>query len=171
MFTTIAALLFAQAAAAGTPASPPSPPCETEHYRQFDFWIGEWDVFQASDDSQVATSRIERVSNGCAIRETWMPLGGGGGSSLSTYDPQTSTWHQLWVGGQPGRIFFEGGLVDGSMVITGYWGTDSDGVAQLVRMTYTLREDGSVRQYGQASSDHGRTWEDSFDLIYRPQGE
>ncbi len=171
MFTAFAALLLAQAAAAEAPATPPTPPCEAEVHRQFDFWIGEWDVFPNAGGDQVATSRIERASNGCAIRETWMPLGGGGGSSLSTYDPQTSTWHQLWVGGQPGRVFFEGGLVDGAMVLTGYWGTDNDGKAQLVRMTYTLNDDGSVRQYGQASSDHGQTWEDNFDLIYRPKGE
>ncbi|ANC50440.1 hypothetical protein CP97_14754 [Aurantiacibacter atlanticus] len=116
-----------------------------------------------------ATSRIEKVSSGCAIAETWMPLNGGGGSSLTARDPQTGVWHQLWIGSAPGRVFFEGGPVGGTMVLTGYWGNEANGEPQLIRMTYSLREDGTVRQYGEASSDHGASWSDSFDFIYSPK--
>ncbi|WP_370187965.1 hypothetical protein [Qipengyuania sp.] len=166
MITAALALVLAQAAAPATP--PPAPPkCEGEAYAAFDFWVGEWEVFPSGGEQKVADSRIEKVSAGCAIRETWMPLQGRGGSSLSAYDPSDGAWHQLWVGGVPGRVFFDGGPVDGAMVLTGYWGKDAQGHPSLVRMTYTLEADGSVRQYGQASSDHGRSWSDSFDLIYR----
>ncbi|MEL1250109.1 hypothetical protein [Aurantiacibacter gilvus] len=154
---------------AAPPAPTPPNPCAAEEFAAFDFWVGEWEVYQTGTETQVATSRIEKVSNGCAVRETWMPLRGGGGSSLTTLDPQTGTWHQLWVGGQPGRVFFEGGPVDGAMVLTGYWGQDAEGRANLVRMIYTLGEDGSVRQHGEASVDHGQTWGPSFDLTYRPK--
>ena len=166
MITAALALVLAQAAAPATP--PPAPPkCEGEAYAAFDFWVGEWEVFPSAGEQKVADSRIEKVSAGCAIRETWMPLQGRAGSSLSAYDPSDGAWHQLWVGGVPGRVFFDGGPVDGAMVLTGYWGKDAQGNPSLVRMTYTLEADGSVRQYGQASSDHGRSWSDSFDLIYR----
>ena len=166
MITAAFALVLGQAATAAAP--PPAPPkCEGESFEAFDFWVGEWEVFPQGGDQKVAESRIEKVSAGCAIRETWMPLQGRGGSSLSTYDPADAAWHQLWVGGVPGRVFFDGGPVDGAMVLTGYWGRDTQGRPSLVRMTYTLEADGSVRQYGQASSDHGRNWSDSFDLIYR----
>lgn len=166
MITAAFALVLGQAATAAAP--PPAPPkCEGESFEAFDFWVGEWEVFPQGGDHKVAESRIEKVSAGCAIRETWMPLQGRGGSSLSTYDPADGAWHQLWVGGVPGRVFFDGGPVDGAMVLTGYWGRDTQGRPSLVRMTYTLEADGSVRQYGQASSDHGRNWSDSFDLIYR----
>ena len=166
MLTTALALALAQAAAAAA-AAPAPPVCDGAAYEAFDFWAGEWDVFPNGQDSSVAESRIEKVSAGCAIRETWMPFQGRGGSSLSTYDPITGGWHQLWVGGAPGRVFFDGGAVDGAMVLTGYWGKNAQGNPMLVRMTYTLEEDGSVRQYGQASADHGRTWSDAFDYIYR----
>jgi hypothetical protein len=54
------------------------------------------------------------------------------------------------------------------MVLAGYWaGIGGPGRNGLVRMTYTPNADGSVRQYGRVSYDHGLTWEDSFDLIYR----
>ena len=169
MMTTILALLLAQSVSAEAPIeAPPAPPsCEGEAYEAFDFWIGEWDVYPNGQDSRVASSSIEKVSAGCAIRETWMPLQGRAGTSLSTYDPTDGGWHQLWVGGTPGRVFFDGGPVGGKMILTGYWGKDRAGNPSLVRMTYSVQGDGSVRQHGQASSDHGMTWRDSFDLVYR----
>ena len=169
MITAAFALVIAQSATPAAPAAtPPAPPrCEGEAYEAFDFWVGEWEVFPNGADQKVADSSIEKMSAGCSIRETWMPLQGRHGTSLSTYDPTTGGWHQLWVGGSPGRVFFDGGPVEGAMVLTGYWGRDPQGNPMLVRMTYTLEADGSVRQYGQASSDHGRTWSDSFDFIYR----
>jgi len=171
--TIIAAALFAmmqQGSAAPVVPTPRPSPCASEQYTALDFWVGDWNVYQTGSDTQVATSRIEKVSNGCAIRESWMPLRGPGGTSLSSYDAQTGLWNQLWIGAQPGIVFFEGGPVEGSMVLTGYWGQDAEGKPSLVRMTYSQNADGSVRQYGQASSDHGLSWTDSFDLTYRSQG-
>ncbi len=167
MLTSALALVFAQAAA--PPEAPPQQPprCEGPDHEAFDFWVGEWEVFPNGGDRRVADSLIEKVSAGCAIRETWMPVQGRGGTSLSAYDPTTGGWHQLWVGGAPGRVFFDGGAVDGVMVLTGYWGRNAQGKRILVRMTYTLEDNGSVRQYGQASADHGRTWSDAFDYLYR----
>lgn len=100
-----------------------------------------------------------------------MPLRGPDGTSLTSFDSAIGRWNQLWIGAQPGRVFFEGGAVDGSMVLTGYWGVDAEGRPNLVRMTYSQLEDGNLRQYGQASSDHGLTWSDNFDLTYRPRTE
>ncbi|WP_340586123.1 hypothetical protein [Erythrobacter alti] len=168
--SSLGALLLLQEAAAPAPATPvPPPPCAAEEYQAFDFWVGEWNVTANGSDQQVATSRIEKLGNGCAIQENWMPLIGGGGTSISTLEANSGTWHQLWVGSSPGRVFFEGGPVDGAMVLTGYWGTDSEGVAQLIRMTYTARNDGTVRQHGEVSTDHGANWSDSFDFIYTRQ--
>lgn len=168
MIVSILTFVFAQATSAPQPAdATPPPKCEGAEYEAFDFWIGEWEVFPNGGDNQVANSRIEKVSEGCAIRETWMPLSGGSGTSLSAYEPKDGAWHQLWIGQTPGRVFFAGGPADGKMVLTGYWGKDPTGNPSLVRMTYSIQDDGSVRQHGQASSDHGVSWSDSFDLIYR----
>lgn len=169
MLVSLLTFVVAQAATAQTPAvPPPAPPsCDRPEHAGFDFWVGEWDVFPNGAENKVADSRIEKVSAGCAILETWMPIGGRKGTSLSTFDPQTGGWHQLWVGGSPGRVFFDGGVVEGKMVLTGYWDVSTQPNRSLVRMTYSVQEDGSVRQHGQASSDHGVTWSDSFDFIYR----
>lgn len=160
----------AEEAAQTPPPSPPPSQCATEAHGGFDLWIGEWDVFPAGSDTQVATSTIERMSGGCSIRETWMPFQGAGGTSISVLNHTTGRWEQTWVGGDGKRVDFTGGTVDGKMVITGYW-DDIAGPGQdvLVRMTYSAQEDGSVRQFGEGSTDHGLSWQTSFDLIYRPK--
>ncbi len=159
------ALLLLQAAN----ATPPPPACDSEGHAGFDFWVGEWDVYAASNlDTKVADSRIERKHNGCAVIENWMPLNAQGGTSLNHYDPTNGRWYQKWVGSAPGAVEFVGGVAEGKMVLTGNW--PSPGAPQtLVRMTYTKNEDGSVRQFGEASTDHGLSWQTSFDFIYRPK--
>lgn len=167
---TALALLIAQQAAPATAATPPPapPPCAGENFAAFDMWVGEWVVFGHNSETPVAESRIEKLYGGCAIRENWMPVRGGGGGSISAYNPKTGRWHQTWVGGGPGPVFFDGGAVDGKMVLTGWWpGSGPKGEDGLTRMTYSRLDDAAVRQHGEFSSDHGITWVTSFDFTYR----
>ena len=158
------------------PAIPSQPaplvqlPCAGTDYHAFDFWVGEWDVFPNGSSTQVATSSIESMFRGCAIRETWKPLKGGGGGSFSHYDAERRYWRQAWVDATGARVDFDGGPVDGRMVLTGHWANVvAKGQDGLIRMTYSKQPDGSVRQHGEQSTDQGLTWTTSFDFIYRPR--
>ena len=158
------------------PAIPSQPaplvqlPCAGPDYHAFDFWVGEWDVFPNGSSTQVATSSIESMFLGCAIRETWKPLKGGGGGSFSHYDAERRYWRQAWVDATGARVDFDGGPVDGRMVLTGHWANVvAKGQDGLIRMTYSKQSDGSVRQHGEQSTDQGLTWTTSFDFIYRPR--
>ncbi|MBI5941813.1 MAG: hypothetical protein HY859_15460, partial [Caulobacterales bacterium] len=89
------ALLAAGPAAAQTTTPTTTPPaCATPEYRQFDFWVGRWDVYPTGQDKLVAHSLIERLYGGCAIRENWMPVQGGGGGSLNNYVAGEKGWRQ-----------------------------------------------------------------------------
>jgi hypothetical protein len=133
--------------------------------------VGEWDVYPNGSDRLVAHSSIQRISSGCTIQEHWRPLAGTGGNSLSVINPDTGRWEQTWVD-HDARVEFEGGLAGGKMVLTGYWPNFGlEGEEGLVRMTYSVTSQGYVRQYGEVSYDFGLSWEDSFDLIYRPREE
>lgn len=171
MISSILAILL-QASPGATEAAPappaPPPACDSAGHAGFDFWLGEWDVFPNGGDTRVAESRIERKHNGCAVIESWMPLRGPGGTSLNHYDSATGRWHQKWVGSSPGAVEFSGGVTQGRMVLTGNW-PSPQAPHQLVRMTYSASADGSVRQHGEASTDHGLSWQTSFDFIYRPK--
>src|SRR3954447_11643541 len=163
LFHFLAALASAQTGSAGPAAAAPAPsaaaPCASAERHQFDFWVGAWDVYNKVGKI-VAHSLIESAY-GCGIRENWMPLNDQPGGSLSTYVPAEKRWEQFWIDSGGSRAIFTGGWNGSAMVITGKWG------GPLVRMTYSKNVDGSVRQFGQQSTDDGKTWAPSFDFTYR----
>ncbi|MCM8556735.1 hypothetical protein [Sphingomicrobium sediminis] len=149
--------------------SPPPPPCASEAHAQLDYWVGEWDVFPTNDpDRKVADSVIEKLYDGCAVRENWMPLGRTGGGSLNSLRDD-GRWHQRWIGSSGETVDFVGGPdAEGNMVMTGWWANYAGpGQHRFVRMTYFRNADGSVRQLGEISSDHGMTYTTGYDLTYR----
>lgn len=165
--------LVAAAAAAQTPPAPPpaAPPpgCTSAEHRQFDFWVGRWDVYRTGTDRLAGHSLIESLYNGCAIRENWMPLRGGNGGSLNSWLPSERKWRQTWVDSANSYAVFEGAYEDGAMVLTGVWpGAAGPGTTPLIRIRWTRAADGSVRQLGEQSTDQGRTWAPNFDFTYRP---
>ena len=163
----LAAAMALPSLALAQPAAPPPPACASPEHRQFDFWVGRWQVSPTGKPAVVAESLIERLYGGCAIREHWMPKANPGGGSLNSYVPAEKAWRQTWVGSSGERVEFKGGVAGGAMVLTGDW-PGPDGKSRLVRMTYTKAADGSVRQLGEQSLDGGKTWGPSFDFTYRP---
>lgn len=147
---------------------PPAPACSGPEHRQFDFWVGQWNVYRTGTEALVAHSLIEKLYDGCAIRENWMPLKGQAGGSVNTYVTDEQRWHQTWVSGANDLVGFQGGRVGDKMILTGFWKNSAgEGKHGLIRMTYSKLPDGSVRQLGELSTDHGATWTESFDFNYR----
>jgi len=169
-FACFFALALAGSANAQAPVPTPPPACDTAEHRAFDFWVGEWLVSRADTGAKVAESRIEKLYAGCAIRENWMPTGGTGGGSLNAYDPQTRLWRQSWVDSSGAWVDFSGGVVDKAVVLNGLWRNYlAPGKDALIRMTYRKRDDGSVTQTGEQSTDFGKGWSIAFLFIYRPK--
>jgi hypothetical protein len=151
------------------PAAPPPSVCEDATHHQFDFWLGGWDVYPVGSNKAVAHSVIEPVYGGCGVRENWMPFNGTGGGSLNNYDTPSGKWHQTWIDSSGARVEFEGGLVDGKMILTGtHKSGPNAGKGLLLRMTFTPQPSGWVRQFGEQSSDGGSTWQAQYDFIYKP---
>lgn len=164
----LATLLALPAALAGAQAPPPAPPpaCQSAEYRQFDFWVGTWDVY-LPDGQQAGENRIEPISAGCALLENWSGRGGFTGKSLNIYDRDDKRWHQTWVDSSGGLLMIAGSLVAKRMVLTSDTanaGAASGGVQQ--RISWTPNDDGSVRQFWESSADAGKTWTVQFDGKY-----
>ena len=176
-------IMIAVAAASGAPSGAQTAPsaaipaptsCSGPEHRQFDFWVGDWDLYQRGKEQLVGHNLIEKLFDGCVIRETWTPLrrpgqaGLSGGSSLNHYDRGQGRWHQTWIDSSNTRVIFEGGMVGDKMVLAGFWpGVNGPGKDGLVRMTYVKISTNQVDQIGEVSTDHGITWNPSFGFTYK----
>lgn len=137
--------------------------------RQFDFWIGEWDVYGASaaPGQPPAQSRIELVEDSCVIAE-YYSTAGFAGRSLNVYDASTKKWRQFWVDSKGSLSQYEGELIDGKMVLVAQQPpTPPAATGTLSRMTFSKEGADAVRQFVEQSTDEGKTWSVSFDGLYK----
>jgi hypothetical protein len=142
-------------------------PCQSGAFRQFDFWVGEWNV--TSLGTQAGTNVVRSEVDGCVIGEYWVGGNGVPGWSLNAFDPETGLWHQHWVAAGGGNLFLAGGLQGPSMVISGAR-TLASGTTLIDRITYTPLPGGEMRQFWDASTDGGQTFPIiSFDGLYAPR--
>ena len=156
-------LVLVQAAAPGASGSAES--CTAAEHRQFDFWIGDWEV-QSSGGSVLGHNRITAILSGCALQEEWTSANGKvRGISHNAFDPADRRWHQAWVDTSPSRLDLVGGLVDGRMIME-QRSRDSEGKIVAQRITWTPLPDGRVRQLWETSTDGGGTWKAGFDGYY-----
>jgi hypothetical protein len=170
---TTAALILAAAPSlaqdAPTPSTVPKPPaCAVASFHQFDFWLGDWEVRDASG-KMVGHNRITRMHKECVIFENYR-AGEFTGSSLNVYDADRKVWHQTWVDSGGGLLVIEGAFVDGKMILAGET-VDAEKPGGKVdnRITWQPLPDGRVRQLWETSADKGMTWATSFDGYYTRQ--
>ena len=154
-------LLMSIAAATPAPAA-----CSEPAWRQFDFWIGAWDVRGNDGAAHLKGRNTIRRVDGCALLEEWVGAKGTTGHSLNVFDAADGKWHQFWTDSSGSVLRLSGGLVGDEMVMTGVSPSANGGAPQQQRITWSPRPDGSVRQHWE-SSDDGRTWSTAFDGIYR----
>ena len=160
------ALLSLSLTAFAVAQTAPPPPLPSES-RQFDFWIGDWEV-TTPEGKPDGSNRIESIANGAGLLENWTGYpqpGGGSGKSLNTYNAAKKQWQQFWVGSGGGVLELAGALVNGNMVLQGEH--EMHGQPLLERITWTPKADGSVRQLWEQSTDGGKTWQIAFDGTYR----
>ena len=78
---------------------PPLPRCDRPEHRQFDFWVGEWDVRPNGQPESAPTplkNDIRLEDGGCVVTEHWtMPRMTG--RSVNIFDRTRGEWHQTWV--------------------------------------------------------------------------
>ena len=167
----VASLCRCGGAAAQPPMKPSDkpPPCAAAEHRQFDFWLGEWEVSDPAG-KVVGHNRIESAHGGCALIEHWTSVAGVTGTSLNLYDRDRGKWHQTWVDSGGGLLQLDGGRNGAAMVLAGD-AYDADAPAKVARqrITWTPQPGGRVRQLWESSTDGGKTWSVVFDGLYGPK--
>jgi hypothetical protein len=146
--------------------TPEPPPCTAAPYRQFDFWLGEWEVSDTAG-KPAGHNRVVSIFNGCGLQENWESAQGGKGTSLNVYDAVTGHWHQTWVDDHGGLLELDGGIDGGKMVLIGARPSVKEKGTRVVhRIVWTPVSPGRVQQHWEFSKNEGRTWTTVFDGIY-----
>ena len=146
-------------------AAPPQP-CTAPEHRQFDFWIGDWQVHKP-DGSFVGINRITREYGGCVIHERYATGRGYSGESLNAYDANKKHWEQFYVDNAGGLNHFIGHGRDGNMYFEGDFPPAGKTEPVKNKMTFFAQGKDQVRQLGEQSTDGGKTWTVTYDLTYR----
>jgi hypothetical protein len=141
--------------------------CTAPEYRQFDFWAGDWDAFDADQPAApVARLRVDRILDGCVLREDYQGADGHQGQSFSLYDRSRKAWHQSWVTNRGELLLLDGQFRNGEMVLLGA-DRAVDGKERRVRGVWKSVS-GGVRETAFVSIDGGKTWKLWFDLLFKP---
>ncbi len=169
-----AAPAVAQSDVAAQPAAAPAaqaqtPPCQSALFRQFDFWVGEWDVFSTTGQ-KLGENSIKIEEGGCLLVERWTSANGGTGQSYNYVDLGAKKWRQIWVASW-GTIDYAGGLnEDGAMALEGeiaYPTGQTNGFKGL----WTPNDDGTVTQYFEQYDAETETYKPWFKGIYKKKPE
>jgi len=138
-------------------------------YRDFDFWIGDWEVYNASNNDKVGVNSIRRLASGCLLLEQWQGVLGNTGTSMNFYDPLQDTWRQVW---QSEGVFidYQGGLDDdGVMRLQGTISYHKTGKTAPFRGSWQPQADGSVLQILEQYHAETSQWSGWFSGVYRRQ--
>lgn len=147
-------------------------PCSRPQYRQFDFWIGEWEAF-APDGKKAGDSKISLILDSCIILEEWTSASVQqglryAGKSFNTYNSTTKQWQQTWVDNVGGTNEYLTGKFENNQII--FSSTPfklSKDTTAIRKMTFTNLNTIKLRQHGEISTDNGTTWSTEYDLEYR----
>ena len=140
-------------------------PCSQPAFREFDFWVGDWDVFEVGGQ-KIAQARIDPILDGCVLHEDYQQSDEHNGQSYTIYDGAKHLWHQSWVTNRGERLEIEGKFENGEMVLSG----EDQAAGRLVRGIWKP-ENGGVRETAVTSSDRGKTWKPWFDIVFRPRSD
>lgn len=140
--------------------------CCTEKHTEFDFWIGTWTVTKP-DGTLAGNNVIDKIQGNCILRENWTSANGNfTGTSNNFYNYAKKQWEQIWVDNQGSSLHLKGHRVGNQMILKTDVAENKDGEPYYHRVTWTLNDDGSVRQYWETiTNDKDITV--AFDGLYK----
>ena len=141
---------------------------------QFGRYVGDWKIEDEGLEPDGSAWKpgngarwiFECIGDGVAVQDYWMPNGGGFGTNLRTYNPDTKKWEIVWAAGQQ----------NGLMHITAQENDEGNVVMDIVapatpqprRIIFFKPTDTGWNWVQQWSFDDGTTWTDVYRITATP---
>lgn len=140
--------------------------CCTEKHAEFDFWIGSWTVTNP-DGTLAGKNIIDKIQDNCILRENWTSAKGKyTGTSNNFYNYPKKQWEQIWIDNQGGSLHLKGNREDNKMILKTDVAKNQKGEPYYHKVTWTLNDDGTVRQYWETITN-GTDVAVAFDGLYK----
>lgn len=141
-------------------------PCATKEYKQFDFWLGNWNVYDTKDNL-IGKNRIVKMPNACAIQENWESKTGPSlGTSYNYYNAKNKTWNQVWIDNGGGSLVLKGNRIKNKMILKSGLSTNKNGTFYN-KVTWTKKANGNVEQVWEVVNKNHKVINEVFRGIYK----
>jgi len=145
----------------------PSCNCCTPNHADFNFWVGEWVVYDTLGN-KLGENVIKKVEIDCLLTEQWTGSSGSSGRSMNYYEPKDSTWNQIWVSNGGTNLILKGKFVNDAMVLR------SDIIAHpksnyMNQITWKSQDNGTVTQTWDLIDENGQLLRTIFHGVYIPR--
>jgi hypothetical protein len=118
--------------------------CCDEHHDQFDFWVGDWIVYDTAG-TEIGKNTIVELQDNCVLQESWRSTNSTG-TSYNYFNRSDSTWNQLWVDNSGSQLELKGSAIENGMVMSSDWTTSAKGTEYRNQIIWKKQPDGSVTQ-------------------------
>ncbi|AOW20460.1 hypothetical protein [Urechidicola croceus] len=139
--------------------------CCTDNYSEFDFWVGNWTVYDVNG-IVVGSNKITKLYDNCVLREEWSSSSGNNGTSNNYYNSTDNTWNQIWVDNSGFSLVLKGNFIDGKMILKSDILKGQNG-NYYNQITWTPNNDGSVTQLWEYFKEDGSLIQEAFKGIYK----
>ena len=136
--------------------------------RQFDFWLGEWQVTWGEDGR--GTNSIRLILDDRVLLENFdaRPAMSFRGMSVSVYNAALGKWLQTWVDSQGSYLDFVGEFTAGQMILQRQ--AMIDGLPVLQRMVWYNIASDNLDWNWERSGDGGQMWQVLWKIHYTRAG-
>lgn len=141
-------------------------PCDTDKHNEFNFWVGDWNVYDVNG-KLIGTNQILKMQSNCVMQENWeSKVSPSKGTSYNYVNLTDKTWNQVWVDNSGFSLELKGNLQGKSMVLQSLLVKGQKG-DYYNRVTWTPNTDGSVTQLWEYISTEGKVVAEAFKGIYK----
>lgn len=139
--------------------------CCTAEHGKFDFWVGDWEVFNESGE-KIGENLIEKLEDNCILNENWKGENGSSGKSYNYYDSTDDTWNQLWLSNTGNILKLKGKAQLNKMVLKSKLIQGEKG-SYYNQITWNKNSDGSVTQLWEIYDPQENLLNTAFEGTYR----
>ena len=119
--------------------------CKGKKYSEFDFWVGNWDVYN-TNGQLIGTNHLVKMQDNCVLQENWnSKTSSNRGTSYNFYNRTDGTWNQIWIDNTGFTLQLKGRFFEGKMVLKSSEINSKKG-SYYNRITWFKNKDNTVTQ-------------------------